>query len=199
MRGKEVRERLVLERSSVFCFLVFEDSGLKGCELTTSYLTKTLREERRKDGRTEGTGNATTLMLEGRATTPLHDTPLQFPNWEGVNEQLCSCMRKTLLCRTAQLNDARTPSFQVPRSHPLPLKPRLFHTNVASTLPRPAKTATTLCQGRPTYLPRTYPPASHTTRSSRNTYHARAVTEQGLTANISKYIFDAESVPFFDF
>src|SRR5437762_5437012 len=93
-------------------------------------------------------------MLGGRATTPLHDTPLQFPNWEEVNEQLCSCMRKTLLCRTAQLNDARTPSFQVPGSHPLPLKSRLFHTYVASTLPRPAKTATTLCQGRPTYLPR---------------------------------------------
>src|SRR5436309_16120318 len=115
-------------------------------------------------------------MLGGRATTPLHDTPLQFPNWEGVNEQLCSCMRKTLLCRTAQLNDARTPSFQVPGSHPLLPKPRLLHTNVASTLPRSAKTATTLCQGRPTCLPRppnlpathTYSPATHTTCSSRD-------------------------------
>src|SRR5437773_2582388 len=122
-------------------------------------------------------------MLGGRATTPLHDTPLQFPNWKGVNEQPCSCMRKTLLCRTAQLNDARTPSFQVPGSHPLLPKPRLFHTNVASTLPRPAKTATTLCQGRPTCLPRppnlpathlptsltrAHPPATHTTRSSRD-------------------------------
>src|SRR5204863_9436637 len=101
------------KRSSVFCFLVFEDSGLKGCELATSYLIKTLREEGRKDGRTGGTGNATTLMLGGRATTPLHDTPLQFPNWEEVNEQLCSYMWKTLLCRTAQLNDVRTPSFQI--------------------------------------------------------------------------------------
>src|SRR5437762_7299241 len=113
MRGKEVRGRLVLGRSSVFCFLVSEDSGLKGCELSTSYLIKTLREVRRKERRTGGTGNATALMLEGRATTPLHDTPLQFSNWEGVNEQSCLCMRKTLLCRTAQLNDARTPSFQV--------------------------------------------------------------------------------------
>src|SRR5205085_8141318 len=135
--------------------------------------------------RTGRTGNAITLMLGGRATTPLHDTPLQFPNWEGVNEQPCSCMWKTLLCRTAQLNDARTPSFQVPGSHPLLPKPRLFHTNVASTLPRPAKTATTLCQGRPTYLPRppnlpathlptsltrARPPATHTTRSSRDNY-----------------------------
>ena len=115
-------------------------------------------------------------MLGGRATTPLHDTPLQFPNWEGVNEQPCSCMRKTLLCRTAQLNDARTPSFQVPGSHPLLPKPRLFHTNVASTLPRPAKTATTLCQGRPTYLPHTYPPASHVPIHQPRTQHARAVT-----------------------
>src|SRR5437762_8279433 len=92
-------------------------------------------------------------------------------------------MRKTLLCRTAQLNDARAPFFQVPRSHPLPPKPRLFHTNVASILPRPAKTATTICQGRPTYLPRppnlaathlsisltrAHPPDTHTTRSSRD-------------------------------
>src|SRR5205085_1871751 len=133
--------------------------------------------------RTGRTGNAITLMLGGRATTPLHDTPLQFPNWEGVNEQPCSCMWKTLLCRTAQLNDARTPSFQVPGSHPLLPKPRLFHTNVASTLPRPAKTATTLCQGRPltcqgrpTYLPHTYPSASHVPIHPPRTQHARAVT-----------------------
>src|SRR5437867_9415052 len=74
-------------------------------------------------------------MLGGRATTPLHDTPLQFPNWEGVNEQSCSCMRKTLLCRTAQLDDARTPSFQVPGSHPLLPKPRLFHVTDGSPGP----------------------------------------------------------------
>src|SRR5207247_1182868 len=92
------------------------------------------------------------------------------------NEQLCSRMRKTLLCRTAQLNDARTPSSQVPGSHPLLPKPRLFHTNVASTLPRSAKTATTLCQGRPTYLPHTYPPASHVPILKPHTQHARAVT-----------------------
>src|SRR5947207_2278816 len=93
-------------------------------------------------------------------------------------------MRKTLLCRTAQLNDARTPFFQISGSHPPLPKPRLFHTNVASTLPRPAKTATTLCQGHPTYLPRppnlpathlpisltrAHPSATHTTRSSRDT------------------------------
>src|SRR5436190_5239685 len=85
--------------------------------------------------------------------------------------------------QAAQLNDARTPSFQVPGSHSLLPKPRLFHTNVASTLPRPAKTATTPCQGRPTYLPRppnlpathlpislarAHPSATHTTRSSRD-------------------------------
>src|SRR5438132_1721987 len=125
-------------------------------------------------------------MLGGRATTPLYDTPLQFPNWKEVNEQLYLYMRKTLLCRTAQLNDARTPSFQVPGSHPLLPKPRLFHTNVASILPRPAKTATILCQGRPTYLSRppnlpathllisltrAHPPATHTTRSSRDSSH----------------------------
>src|SRR5437016_9629717 len=119
-------------------------------------------------------------MLGGRATTPLHDTPLQFPNWEGVNEQPCSCMRKTLLCRTAQLNDARTPSFQVPGSHPLPPKPRLFHTNVASTLPRlpphSAKAAQLTCQGRPTHLPHTYPSASHVSIHQPRTQHARAVT-----------------------
>src|SRR5205085_10262737 len=94
-------------------------------------------------------------------------------------------MRKTLLCRTAQLNDARIPSFQVPRSHPLLPKSRLFYTNVASILSRPAKTAITLCQGRPTYLPRppnlptthlptsltrAHLPATHTIRSSRDSY-----------------------------
>src|SRR5437773_2716387 len=94
-------------------------------------------------------------------------------------------MRKTLLCKTVQLNDARTPSFQVPGSHPLLLKPRLFHTNVTSTLPRPAKTATTLCQDRhhtpprppnlpathlPTSLTRAHPPATHTTCSSRDIF-----------------------------
>ena len=115
-------------------------------------------------------------MLGGRATTPLHDTPLQFPNWEEVNEQSCSCMRKTLLCRTAQLDDARTPSFQVPGSHPLLPKPRFFHTNVVSTLPRPTKTATTLCQGRPTYLPHTYSSALHVLIHQPRTRHARAVT-----------------------
>src|SRR5437773_339172 len=133
-------------------------------------------------------------MLGGRATTPLHDTPLQFPNWKGVNEQPCSCMRKTLLCRTAQLNDTRAPSFQVPGSHPLLPKPWLLHTNVASTLPRPAKTATTLCQGRPTCLPRlpphfakatqptchTYPSASHVPIHQPHTQHARAVTTRAV-------------------
>src|SRR5204863_600608 len=88
-------------------------------------------------------------MLGERAMTPLHDTPLQLPSWEGVNEPSYSCMRKTLFCRTTQFNNARTPFFQISRSHSLLLKPWLFYTNVASTLPRPVKTATTLCQGRP--------------------------------------------------
>ena len=56
-------------------------------------------------------------------------------------------MWKTLPCRPPQLNDAQTPSFQVPGSHPLLPKPWLLHTNVTSILPRPAKTATTLRQG----------------------------------------------------
>src|SRR5205823_3661260 len=114
-----------------------------------------------------------------------HDTPLQFPSWEGVNELSCLCMRKTLFCRTTQFNNARTPSFQIPGSHPLLPKSWLFHTNVASTLSRPAKTATTLCQGRPipakaatnlpaihlpTSLTRAHPPATHTTRSSRDNH-----------------------------
>src|SRR5437016_1341390 len=98
-------------------------------------------------------------MLEGRAIIPLHDTLLQLPSWEEVNEQPCSCMRKTLLCRTVQLNDARTPSFQVPGSHPLLPKPWLLHTNITSTIPRPAKAATSLCQSPPRPSP-TYQPCT---------------------------------------
>src|SRR5437762_6288272 len=89
-------------------------------------------------------------------------------------------MGKTLLCKTTQLNDAQTPSFQVPGSHPPPPKPWLLHTSAASTLPRPAKAANTLCHFLPRPLPRPLPhakiatthlPTSHTytTRSGRDT------------------------------
>ena len=150
-----------------------------------------MRKEEREKGKLRGTGNAITLMLGGRAMSSLHDTPLQLPSWEGVNKQPCLCMQKTLLCRTTQFNNARTPSFQVPGPHPLLPKPWLLHTNVASTLPRPAKTATTLCQGRPipakavtnlpaTHLPtsltRAHPPATHITCSSRDNYTAEILT-----------------------
>src|SRR5437660_523963 len=112
-------------------------------------------------------------MLGERAMIPLHDTPLQLPSWEGVNEQPCSCMRKTLLCRTVQLNDARTLFFLVPGSHPLLPKPWLLHTNITSTISRPAKAATSPCQSPsrspPTHQPRAYPRATHTIRSGRDT------------------------------
>ena len=63
-----------------FCILFsgFRRLRSQGCELSTSYLTKTLREEGRKDGKTGRTRNAITLMFNGRATTPLYDIPLQF-------------------------------------------------------------------------------------------------------------------------
>ena len=89
-------------------------------------------------------------------------------------------MGKTLLCKTTQLNNAQTPSFQIPGSHPLSLKPWLLYTSAASTLPRPAKAANTLCHFLPRPVPRPPPhiylPATHTYLPATHTQHVRAVT-----------------------